>query len=78
MLVAHNGHDVARHLRELTPERSAKIGEAARARVLAEHTYAHRVTQLEQVLGEHLEFQRGGWTRRSSHERHRRAVPALP
>jgi spore maturation protein CgeB len=78
VLVAHNGEDVARHLRELTPERSAKIGEAARARVLAEHTYAHRVTQLELVLGEHLEFQRGGWTRRSSHERQRPAVPALP
>ncbi|HYP16370.1 MAG TPA: glycosyltransferase, partial [Opitutus sp.] len=50
VLVAHDGADVARHVETLTPERAAAIGQAARARVLAEHTYAHRVTQLEAVL----------------------------
>jgi spore maturation protein CgeB len=50
MLVAHNGDEVAEHVRELTPERARAVGQAAYRRVLAEHTYAHRVVQLEQVL----------------------------
>jgi hypothetical protein len=37
-------------LRRLTPERAREIGRAAQARVLAEHTYAHRAEQLERVL----------------------------
>jgi spore maturation protein CgeB len=50
LLVAANGEEVAEHLRRLTPERARQIGEAARARVLAAHTYAHRAHQLERVL----------------------------
>jgi spore maturation protein CgeB len=50
MLVAHNGDEVAGHVRTLTPERARTVGQAALQRVLAEHTYAHRVVQLEQVL----------------------------
>jgi spore maturation protein CgeB len=50
ILVAENGHDVAEHLRQLTPEKAQMIGEAARKRVLAEHTYAHRAEQLEALL----------------------------
>jgi spore maturation protein CgeB len=40
------------HLRNLTPEDAAIIGSAARRRVLAEHTYANRVAQLEKILCE--------------------------
>jgi spore maturation protein CgeB len=50
ILVARNGNEVAQHLRELTPERARKIGEAGYKRVLAEHTYAHRAAQLEKLL----------------------------
>jgi spore maturation protein CgeB len=50
ILVAGNGHEVAEHLRQLTPEMAGAIGDAARKRVLAEHTYAHRSTQLEALL----------------------------
>jgi spore maturation protein CgeB len=50
VLVAEDGEQVAEHLRRLTPERAREIGRAAYARVLAEHTYAHRADQLEKVL----------------------------
>jgi spore maturation protein CgeB len=50
VLIAENGHDVVAHLEELTPERARSIGESAMRRVLAEHTYAHRAEQVEQVL----------------------------
>jgi spore maturation protein CgeB len=51
VLVAASGRAVADHLARLTPERARAIGEAARRRVIAEHTYAHRVQTLESVLG---------------------------
>ena len=50
VLVAKSGDEVAQLLDSLDPKRASRIGDAARARVLAEHTYAHRVLQLEQVL----------------------------
>jgi spore maturation protein CgeB len=50
ILTAHDGAEVAGQLEALTPERARAIGEAARRRVLAEHTYAHRARQLEFVL----------------------------
>ena len=50
VLVAANGEEVAAHVRALTPARARAIGQAALARVLHEHTYAHRVRQLEEVL----------------------------
>ncbi len=50
VLVAASGEEVAEHVRALTPERARRIGDAARARVLAEHTYAHRVALVEQLL----------------------------
>lgn len=49
-LVARDGAHVAAHLASLTPERARTIGDAARKRILAEHTYAHRAAQLEAVL----------------------------
>ncbi|HYE32094.1 MAG TPA: glycosyltransferase [Methylomirabilota bacterium] len=49
-LVAGSGDEVAEHLGRLTQKRARDIGEAALRRVLAEHTYAHRVVQLEKLL----------------------------
>ena len=50
VLVAHDGAEVAEHVRSVTPEQARQIGEAAYRRVLAEHTYAHRAAQLEALL----------------------------
>jgi spore maturation protein CgeB len=50
VLVASSGADVAELLRGLTPARARAIGEAARARVVAEHTYARRAEQVERIL----------------------------
>lgn len=50
ILVAHSGAEVASLLAELTTEQARAIGQAAYAKVLAAHTYAHRVEQLEQLL----------------------------
>ena len=55
VLVARDGADVAEHLRALTPERAREIGEAARARVLAEHTYGQRAAILDALLRETAE-----------------------
>ena len=50
ILVARDGDEVARLVRDLTEAQAREIGAAALVRVLAEHTYAHRVAQLEAVL----------------------------
>ena len=50
VLVARDGQDVADHLAALTPERARAIGEAARARILAEHTYARRGAEVDRIL----------------------------
>ncbi|HEX4264361.1 MAG TPA: glycosyltransferase [Verrucomicrobiae bacterium] len=50
VLVAGNGEELVSQLRELTPEKARQIGHAAYARVLAEHTFAHRAEQIEKVL----------------------------
>jgi spore maturation protein CgeB len=50
ILVARDGAEVARIVAALTPDRARVIGAAALNRVLGEHTYAHRVAQLESVL----------------------------
>lgn len=51
VLTAHSGAEVADAHRSLTPSRAREIGNAAYRRVLAEHTYEHRVAQLERLLG---------------------------
>ena len=50
VLVARDGQDVAELLAGLTPERAAEIGEAARMRVLAEHSYTLRGAQVDALL----------------------------
>ncbi len=52
VLVARDGADVAEHLRHLTPERARRIGRAAQARILAEHTYARRAVIVDALLRE--------------------------
>jgi spore maturation protein CgeB len=50
VLVARDGEDVAEHLRTLDPLRARAIGEAARLRVLGEHTYARRAAEVDALL----------------------------
>ena len=50
ILVARDGAAVAEYLEGLAPSRAEEIGAAARARVLAEHTYAHRARQVDAIL----------------------------
>jgi spore maturation protein CgeB len=50
VLVARDGAEVASCIRRLTPARAREIGLAALRRVLHEHTYSHRVQQVEALL----------------------------
>ncbi|MGE5496584.1 MAG: glycosyltransferase, partial [Syntrophothermus sp.] len=50
ILVARNGGEVTEIVKELTPSRAKEIGKAAMARVLKEHTYAHRALLMENLL----------------------------
>jgi spore maturation protein CgeB len=54
VLVAADGAAVAAHVASVDEARARAIGEAARRRVLAEHTYTHRVVLLESLLGERV------------------------
>jgi spore maturation protein CgeB len=50
ILVAVNGDEVIEHIRWLLPADAKRIGEAAYRRTLAEHTYAHRASQIDALL----------------------------
>ncbi|QYF87843.1 glycosyltransferase [Brevundimonas sp. PAMC22021] len=50
VLVARDGAEVAEHLKRLTPERARAIGEAARQRVLRDHTYAQRAEEADALF----------------------------
>lgn len=50
VLVARDGDEVAGLLRDLTPSRARRIGEAARRRLLSAHTYAHRARHVSALL----------------------------
>ena len=50
VLVAASGDEVAEHVGALTASRAREIGAAALKRVLGEHTYTHRVQQVESLL----------------------------
>ncbi len=52
ILVARDGQDVAEHLAGLTPARARAIGQAARARCLAQHTYAQRAAEVDALLAQ--------------------------
>ena len=50
VLVAKDGAEVAALLEALTPERARALGQAARERILSEHTYAGRAALVESHL----------------------------
>lgn len=50
ILVARDGCDVTAHLAALTPERARAIGQRARLRLLAAHTYDQRAVLLDATL----------------------------
>jgi len=50
VLVARDGAQVAEHVRRLTPPAAREIGRAARRRILAGHTYAHRAAEVSALL----------------------------
>lgn len=54
ILIAKNGEEVAEILAELTEEKAREIGEAAKRRVIKEHTYTHRAIKVEQVFREYF------------------------
>ena len=60
ILVARSGREVGRILDGLTVERARAIGERARARMLAEHTYARRGLELDRFLRSRLSAKRDG------------------
>jgi spore maturation protein CgeB len=50
ILVARTTSDVQRYLGAMSPEERARMGQRARARVLSEHTAAHRAATLERYI----------------------------
>ncbi len=50
VLVAHSGDEVARLVQEVEPRRARVMGEAARRRVLADHTYTQRGALVDSTL----------------------------
>jgi spore maturation protein CgeB len=50
ILVADDADVLVAHVVDIDLARARSIGEAARRRITAEHTYAHRAAQVEQVL----------------------------
>ena len=50
ILVAKDGAAMVEQLQSLRPEQARRIGRAAHARVLAEHTYQHRAAQVVRIL----------------------------
>ena len=55
ILVARDGEAVAAYVRDVTPTRAREIGEAAKRRVLAQHTYAQRARAVEALLLQHTD-----------------------
>src|SRR5690606_25537502 len=51
VLLAHSGQEVVEHLRSLDQKRAHRIGNAARQRILREHTYRHRAEEFERLIG---------------------------
>ncbi len=53
VLVAHNGEEVAAIVKGLDPQQARAIGEAARQRVLSDHTYQQRGAAVDSILQEY-------------------------
>mgnify|MGYP001473561327 CR=1 FL=1 len=52
VLIARDGKDVGEHLARLTPSLARTIGQRARSRILAEHTYDRRAAAVDRLLRE--------------------------
>jgi spore maturation protein CgeB len=50
VFVAHDGNDVARFVESIDAKRAQEVGARALARMLAQHTYAQRAIEVENVL----------------------------
>jgi len=50
VLVADDGDQIAKYVRDISPNTCREIGLRARRRVLAEHTYQHRAAEVEELL----------------------------
>ena len=59
VLVARDGRDVVEHVTTLDPATACRIGAAARARVLAEHTYDRRGHEVDALFRARLAQRRG-------------------
>jgi spore maturation protein CgeB len=57
VLTVKSAEDVIAAVSDLTPARAKEIGQAARRRVLAEHTYAHRAEELHAIFSRGLSTQ---------------------
>lgn len=55
ILISHTANDTLRYLRELSEAERLALGRRAQARVLAEHTAAHRAAELEKEVVELLQ-----------------------
>jgi spore maturation protein CgeB len=69
VLVAQTGEEVSDLLSSLTRERARELGWKAQARVLAQHTYAHRARQVDTVLAGSDRGRRGGGGRQAAEAR---------
>ena len=56
VLVARSGQEVAEIMKQITPEQARAIGDAARQRVLTDHTYQQRGGMVDAILRETLEL----------------------
>jgi len=54
ILIARSSNDTLNYLKNVSEDERKKIGEAARHKVLANHTAAHRATELENYYNEAL------------------------
>jgi spore maturation protein CgeB len=61
VLVASDGEAVARFVDAVTPVEAQRIGEAARARILAQHTYDHRAVEVMALLGNANKRREAAW-----------------
>jgi spore maturation protein CgeB len=60
ILIARSAAESLRHLREVDEDERHKLGRRARARVLAQHTAAHRAEELEECVREARKLRRRG------------------
>ena len=59
IVVARGSRDAIGALRDMPEQQRRAMGEAARVRVLAAHTGAHRAAELVAMASEHLDRRRG-------------------